>query len=759
MESKRKNRREDALRYHSQGRPGKIEVVPTKPYSSQDDLSLAYSPGVAEPCLEIEKDPHDAYKYTAKGNLVAVISNGTAVLGLGDIGALAGKPVMEGKGLLFKVFADIDVFDIEVDTHDTEQFIQTVKNISPTFGGINLEDIKAPECFEIEERLKSELDIPVMHDDQHGTAIISAAAMLNALELAGKRAEDIKVVVSGAGAAAVSCSKLYMMLGVRRENLVMCDSKGVISTARTDLNASKKAFATERKLTTLEEAIKDSDLFLGLSVADTLTGAMVRTMAKDPIVFALANPNPEISYEEAMASREDIIFATGRSDYPNQVNNVLGFPYIFRGALDVRATSINEEMKMAAARALAALAKENVPENVKAAYNDPMLSFGRTYLIPKPLDQRLISRISMAVARAAMESGVARAPIADWDAYAFELERRMGRADKLLSALRTRVLNSPRRRIVLSEGTNLRWIQAAAHLRDDKLADPVLVGGKKRIQTLAAENHIDLTGIEIIDFRCADQIERRDRYSRLIYSRLSRKGLSITESRKYMMQRNWFCPTMVAAGDADVLLLGYSRRYTKDLQPVREIFEPASRQILASMVIVTTKKGPMFFADMAINTSPTSEELVEITRLAASTVRRLGKEPVVAMLSHSNFGTDTEPSAVKVARAVQTLHDQYPDILVDGEMKADIAMDAAFRAEHYPFTKLGSREVNTFIFPNLSAANISYKMIERLGGTEITGPILMGLQQGVHLVAETTSVRALVNLALVALANQTDATM
>ncbi len=749
-----KNRREAALKYHAEGRPGKIEVVPTKPYSSQDDLALAYSPGVAEPCLEIEKNPEDAYKYTAKGNLVAVISNGTAVLGLGDIGAMAGKPVMEGKGLLFKTFADIDVFDIEVDAKNVDAFVATVKNIAPTFGGINLEDIKAPECFEIEERLKHELQIPVMHDDQHGTAIISAAAMLNALEITGKQIDRIRVVVSGAGAAAISCSKLYQRLGVRRENMVMCDSKGVISIHRSDLNASKREFATERNITTLAEAVTGADLFLGLSVADTLSQEMVRSMAADPIVFALANPNPEISYDEAMASRPDIIFATGRSDYPNQVNNVLGFPYIVRGALDVRASAINEEMKMAAACALAALAKEPVPDIVKAAYNGEKITFGRQYLIPKPLDPRLISTISVAVARAAIDSGVARRTIEDWDAYRFELEKRMGRGDKLLRAIRTKVVNSPRRRIVLSEGSNARWVQAAALLRDQQLAYPIIVGNRQRIEAIASENSIDLTGIEIADFRSDDMAPKREQYARALYNRLSRKGISLNEARKYMTQRNWFVPMMIAEGDADTSLLGYSRRYTQDLGPVRQIFAPGGGT-LASMAIVSTKRGPMFFADIAVNTSPSARELADITLMAAQTVRCFGKEPVIAMLSNSNFGTDTEPEATKVAAAVEILHAEHPALLVDGEMKADQALDPVARAENYPFNKLGDRPANTFIFPNLASANISYKMVERLGGAEITGPILLGLPANIHLLAETSSMRTIVNLATVALSNLT----
>ncbi len=754
MDQNTKNRRDEALLYHSEGRPGKIEVVPTKPYSTQHDLALAYSPGVAEPCLEIEKNPEDAYKYTAKGNLVAVISNGTAVLGLGNIGAMAGKPVMEGKGLLFKTFADIDVFDIEVDATDVDSFIETVKNISPTFGGINLEDIKAPECFEIEERLKNELSIPVMHDDQHGTAIISAAALLNALEITARKIEDIKVVVNGAGAAAISCSKLLIMLGVRPENLVMCDSKGVISVYRKDLNDTKKAFATSRNISTLEEAVVGADLFLGLSVADVMTKEMVRSMAADPMVFALANPNPEIGYDDAMASRPDIIFATGRSDYPNQVNNALGFPYIFRGALDVRATKINEQMKVAAAKALAALAKEPVPDIVAAAYNNHHIIFGREYLIPKPLDPRLISHISTAVAKAAIESGVARRCINDWDNYQFELENRMGRGDKLLRAIRTRVQTSSTKSVVFSNGDTHDSILAASQLTADRLANPILIGDRSRIEAVAQENHIDIESCRIVDFQSEAETERREKYATLLHSKLSRKGLSPSEAQKYMMHRDWFTLMMVVAGDADTSILSYSRRYTKALEPVREIFSSTTPQTLASMVIVATRKGPMFFADMAINTSPTADELVTITRLAASTIKKFGIEPVIAMLSHSNFGTDTESEATKVARAVEILHDNYPEIIVDGEMKADIALDRATRSEHYPFNKLADKEVNTFIFPNLSAANISYKLMEGLGNAEINGPILLGLPAGVHLIAETAGVRALTNLAMIAVANE-----
>ena len=753
MENNETNKREEALAYHADGRPGKIEVVPTKPYSTQKDLSLAYSPGVAEPCLEIDAHPEDAYKYTAKGNLVAVISNGTAVLGLGNIGAMAGKPVMEGKGLLFKTFADIDVFDIEVNTQDTEQFIETVKNISVTFGGINLEDIKAPECFIIEERLKEELSIPVMHDDQHGTAIISAAALLNALEIAGKDIHDIQVVVNGAGAAAVSCAKLYISLGVDPKHLVMCDSKGVINTKRKGLNATKAAFATDREIDTLAEAIVGADVFLGLSVADVLTQDMVRTMASDPIVFALANPNPEISYENAMASRPDIIFATGRSDYPNQVNNVLGFPYIFRGALDVRATKINEAMKIAAVHALAELTKEPVPDMVAAAYNDPDISFGREYLIPKALDPRLISRISVAVAKAAIESGVARHKITDWEAYSHQLEGRMGRDDKLMRSIRTMALTSTPRRIAFSEGDSLSSLKAALHLLTDNIATPILIGSAAKIDALLAEHHMAIDHRYIVDFRSDAEKERRARYAELLYSKMSRQGISHEEALKYMLKRDWFTLMMVASGDADTTLLGYDHNYTEALGPVRQLFATGQDDLLAAMRIVTTKHGPMFFADTAVNATPGAEELAQIALMAARTVRSFGIEPVIAMLSYSNFGTDKASMAKKVSRAVQILQTEYPDLLVEGEMKADVALDPQTRAKRFPFNKLGDREVNTFIFPNLAAANISYKLVEMLGGAEVNGPILMGLTKAnVHLVPENASSRTLINLSMIAIA-------
>ena len=753
MGNNAKSKKEEALLYHSEGRPGKIEVVPTKPYSTQKDLSLAYSPGVAEPCLAIKENPDDAYKYTAKGNLVAVISNGTAVLGLGDIGAMAGKPVMEGKGLLFKTFADIDVFDIEVNTKDTEQFIETVKNISVTFGGINLEDIKAPECFVIEDRLKEELSIPVMHDDQHGTAIISSAALLNALEIAGKKIDEVKVVVNGAGAAAVSCARLYMSLGVKPENVVMCDSKGVISVRRKDLNPIKSKFATTREVNTLAEALVGADVFLGLSVANVLSQEMVRSMADNPIVFALANPNPEISYTDAMAARKDIIFATGRSDYPNQVNNVLGFPYIFRGALDVRATTINEEMKIAAVKALAALTKEPVPDIVAAAYNDNNISFGRDYLIPKALDPRLISTISVAVAKAAIDSGVARKTITDWKAYAEELDGRMGRDDKLMRAIRSKVKTAEPRRIVFSEGDRLTTIKAAIHLINDNLAIPILVGDAKKIASILEENHLNLDMKYVVDFRSDAEEGRRRDYAMQLYNKVSRKGVRMNEAVEYMMHRDWFSLMMVAAGDADTSILGYAHHYIESLKPVRQIFTTNSNTTLAAMQIVTTKKGPMFFADMAVNPSPSVEDLVNIALMTARTVRSFGIEPVIGMLSHSNFGTSTESLATKVAKAVEILHFQYPELLVDGEMKADIALNKKARNEFYPFNKLGDRDINVLIFPNLSSANISYKMMEILGGAEINGPILMGLNHPyVHLIPEVASSRSIRNLSVIAAA-------
>jgi malate dehydrogenase (oxaloacetate-decarboxylating)(NADP+) len=751
-DNQRNNRRREALLYHSEGRPGKIEVVPTKPYSTQHDLSLAYSPGVAEPCKEIEKNPEDAYKYTAKGNLVAVISNGSAVLGLGNIGPLAGKPVMEGKGLLFKTFADIDVFDIEVDASDPDRFIETVKNIAPTFGGINLEDIKAPECFVIEDRLKAELDIPVMHDDQHGTAIISAAALLNALEITGKKIEEIRVVVNGAGAAAVSCARLYKTLGVRAENMIMVDSKGVIHDRRGDLNSAKREFVNPTPADTLTEAMVDADVFLGLSVADVLTAEMVRSMAADPIVFALANPDPEIAYDKAMASRPDIIFATGRSDYPNQVNNVLGFPYIFRGALDVRATKINEEMKIAATRALAELAREPVPDMVASAYGGEKISFGREYLIPKAIDPRLIVRISMAVAKAAVASGVAGCSIPDWDKYQIVLEKRMGRDNRLMRRIRTMVTNAPEKRIAFSNGDNVDVIKAAAALASDGLVKPILVGNTENIHAIAAEHQIDPSLLEIIDHTSPAQRERRERYGQALYERLQRKGMRLNEAIFRMGMRQWFTLMVVEAGDADGAIVDYSRRYTRALEPVRAIFD-AQNKTLGAMQILNTKRGPMFFADTTVNANPTAEELAEITLMASQAVRHFGYEPVIALLSISNFGTDTEPDSEKMAEAVAMLHASHPELLVDGEMKVDTAIDVNLRRKYYPFNKLGDREVNTFIFPNATSANMAYKMMDMLGDAEMTGPVLLGLWNNVHPQSENASQRQVQSLALIAASN------
>ncbi len=742
--------KEEALKYHSQGKPGKIEVVPTKPYSTQSDLSLAYSPGVAEPCLEIEKNADDAYKYTAKGNLVAVISNGTAVLGLGNIGAIAGKPVMEGKGLLFKIFADIDVFDIEVDTSDVDKFVETVKFIAPTFGGINLEDIKAPECFAIEERLKNELQIPVMHDDQHGTAIISSAALLNALEIAGKKIEEVKIVVNGAGASAVACTKLYLQLGVKRENVVMCDSKGVLHTSRTDLNAAKKEFATSLDVHTLEEALKGADVFLGLSAADVLTEDMIRTMPANPIVFALANPNPEIAYEKAITSRTDIIFATGRSDYPNQVNNVLGFPYIFRGALDVRATTINEAMKVAAVRALAALAKEPVPDTVTAAYNKQNIVFGREYLIPKPLDPRLVTAISIAVAKAAIESGVARHIISDWDTYAFQLEERMGQSSALIRSIRNQAKTSPRR-IVFADGTNPKVLQAAKALVHTGIANPILIGNSEKIARLMTENHIEKEGISIMDPWCEQERQRREQYANVFFEKRQRKGISMHDAIEKMKHREYFSLMMLETGDADGCILQYGNNYIDALRPALQIIGTNNEENhVAGMHILLTKRGPLFLSDVSVNPEPSADTLVQTARLTASAVCKLKIDPQIAMLSFSNFGNMSEGSPGKVARAVDILHRDYPELSVDGEMQADIALNRHQRFAKFPFNKLKNNRVNTFIFPCLSSGNILTKFMMELGEVESIGPVLLGLAKPVHIMSEDTSVRDLVNIAAIA---------
>ncbi len=676
--------KEEALRYHAEGKPGKIEVIPTKPHSTQTDLSLAYSPGVAEPCLEIEKNPLDAYEYTAKGNLVAVISNGTAVLGLGDIGPLAGKPVMEGKGLLFKIFAGIDVFDIEVNEKDPEKFIQTVKAISPTFGGINLEDIKAPECFEIETRLKNELDIPVMHDDQHGTAIISGAGLINALEIAGKKIEDVKIVVNGAGAASISCTKLYVMLGARKENIVMCDSKGVISTSRPDLNAAKREFATDRPIKTLQEAVVGADVFLGLSVANVLTKEMVRSMNADPIVFALANPNPEISYADAMASRDDIIFATGRSDYPNQINNVLGFPYIFRGALDTHAKAINEEMKRAAVYAIADLAKEPVPDVVNAAYKLKRTTFGRDYILPKALDPRLLTRVSCAVAKAAIDSGVSRKTITDWEGYANHLREMMGYDNKLLRSFTDMAKANPKR-VVFAEANHVNMLKAAAEAKAEGICFPILLGNEERLAKIAAEENISLDGIEIVNLRHDRETERRHRYARILSDKKAREGVTYSEACEKMVDRNAFGMMMVATGDADAFVTGVYSRYSEVTKMAEQIIgiRPSYKHF-GALNILTCKKGTFFMADTLINRHPSAEVLIDIARLTHDAVKFFAHEPVMAMLSYSNFGSDKQGSPLKVHEAIDFLHKTYPDMVVDGEMQVNFALDKKLRDDMYP---------------------------------------------------------------------------
>ncbi len=741
---------DDALAYHSQGRPGKIEVIPTKPHSSQRDLSLAYSPGVAEPCLEIEKDPQTAYDYTSKGNLVAVISNGTAVLGLGDIGAMAGKPVMEGKGLLFKIFAGIDVFDIEVNEKDPEKFIQVVKAISPTFGGINLEDIKAPECFGIEERLKKELDIPIMHDDQHGTAIISACGLLNALELNGKKIEDIRIVVNGAGAAANSCTQLYIALGAKLKNIVMLDSKGVINTSRTDLNDRKKPFATTRNISTLEEAIKDADMFLGLSVADVLTPEMLRSMNSDPIVFALANPNPEISYELAMTSRDDIIFATGRSDYPNQINNVLGFPYIFRGALDVQATCINEEMKVATVYALAELTKKAVPDVVNAAYSIKKLSFGRDYIIPKPLDPRLLTTVAPAVAKAAMASGVARKPITDWEEYDHKLRDLMGLDNKMIRRLFEMARQNPKR-VVFSETNHLNMLKAAETAYAEGICRPVLLGNEEKIANVAKENQINLEGIEIVNLRHDREEERRLRYAEILAKKRKRQGMTFDEASEKMFQRNYFGMMMVETGDADAMISGVFSKYADTISIAKEVIGIRDGlNHIGAMHIVNTKKGVLFLADTLFNRHPDTEALIDIARLANATVKFFAHDPVIAMISYSNFGADSMGSPASVHKVVETLHERYPELVVDGEMQVNYALNRQLRDKKYPFSRLHDKDVNTLVFPNLSSANSAYKLLRETGTKDIIGPIQMGLNKPVHILDVETSVRDIVNMVAVA---------
>ena len=745
--------KEMALHYHEQGKPGKIEVVPTKPHSTQTDLSLAYSPGVAEPCLEIEKNPQDAYRYTAKGNLVAVISNGTAVLGLGDIGALAGKPVMEGKGLLFKIYSGIDVFDIEVNEKDPEKFIQAVKAIAPTFGGINLEDIKAPECFEIERRLKEELDIPVMHDDQHGTAIISSAGLLNALEVAGKKIEDVRIVVNGAGASAVSCTKLYVSLGARLENIVMLDSKGVISKDRTDLNEQKRYFATSRTdIHTLEEAIKGADVFLGLSRGNVLSKDMVRSMAPSPIVFALANPVPEISYEDAMDSRPDVLMATGRSDYPNQINNVIGFPYIFRGALDTGATAINEEMKLAAVRAIAGIAKQPVPDVVNEAYHVNNLTFGPSYFIPKPVDPRLITEVSMAVAKAAMESGVARKPIENWDAYALHLKELMGYESKLTRQLRDTAHRNPQR-VVFAEGIHPNMLKAAVEAKAEGICHPILLGNDERIEKLAKELDLSLEGIEIVNLRHDREAERRERYAKILAEKKAREGYTFEEANDKMFERNYFGMMMVETGEADAFITGVYTKYSNTIKVAKEVIgiQPEYNHF-GTMHIMNSKKGTYFLADTLINRHPDTETMIDIARLSEKTVRFFNHEPVIAMLSYSNFGTDTCGSPASIHKAVEYMQENYPNLPIDGEMQVNFAMNNELRDRKYPFTRLQGKEVNTLVFPNLSSANAGYQLLQALNGDEIEmiGPIQMGLNKPIHFTDFESSVRDIVNITAVA---------
>ncbi|WP_055435925.1 NADP-dependent malic enzyme [Lacinutrix algicola] len=745
----KQSKRREALVYHAKPTPGKIKVVPTKKYASQRDLALAYSPGVAEPCLEIAKDVNNVYKYTAKGNLVAVISNGTAVLGLGNIGPEASKPVMEGKGLLFKIFADIDVFDIEVGTEDIEEFIQTVKMIAPTFGGINLEDIKAPEAFEIERRLKEELDIPVMHDDQHGTAIISAAALLNALELSEKKIEDAKIVVSGAGAAAISCTRLYLAFGAKRENVVMLDSKGVIRDDRDNLTSQKAEFATHRKIDTLDEAMKDADVFVGLSTSDIVTPAMLLVMAKNPIVFAMANPDPEIQYQLAIDTRDDIIMATGRSDHPNQVNNVLGFPFIFRGALDVRATKINEAMKMAAVKALAKLAKEPVPEQVNIAYDETRLTFGKEYIIPKPFDPRLIAEVPPAVAKAAMESGVALEPIEDWEKYKDSLLERLGSDNKIVRLLLNRAKISPRR-VVYAEADHIDVLKAAQIVYDEGIAVPILLGRKDEIERLKEELEFD-ADLQIIDPKSDEQVEQKNKYATVYWKQRKRRGVTLLEAQKLMRERNYFAAMMVNEGDADALISGYSRSYPQVVKPMLELIglAPGSTRIATTNVMMT-ERGPMFLSDTSININPSAKDLIKIAQMTSGVVKMFGLKPVMAMTSYSNFGSSKDQTATKVREAVSYLHNRHPDLLVDGELQTDFALNSKMLQSIFPFSKLCGHKVNTLIFPNLESANITYKLLKELNKAESIGPIMMGLRKPVHILQLDASVDEIVNMTAIA---------
>jgi malate dehydrogenase (oxaloacetate-decarboxylating)(NADP+) len=743
-------RKEEALRYHSKGKPGKIEVVPTKEAKTQRDLSLAYSPGVAEPCKEIAANKEDVYKYTAKGNLVAVISNGTAVLGLGDIGPEASKPVMEGKGVLFKIFADIDVFDIEINEKDPEKFVQIVKALEPTFGGINLEDIKAPECFYIEKKLREQLTIPVMHDDQHGTAIISAAALLNALQIQKKKIDKVRFVVNGAGAAAMACIQLYVSLGAKPENFYVFDRKGVLHFGRTDLEEFKKKFANAKEELSLDKALKDADVFVGLSVGNVVNGDMIKAMAKNPIVFAMANPDPEISWEEATSARKDVIMATGRSDYPNQVNNVLGFPYIFRGALDVRATQINEAMKLAAVKALAEMAQSPVPDIVNLAYNEKTIMFGPEYIIPKPLDPRLLSVVAPAVAKAAMESGVASKPITDWEAYTNDLNRRLGLDNQVMRILGNKARRDPRR-IVFAEAENVKILKAAQIVIDEGIGYPILLGDENKIRIIAQANGIDLEGLPIYDPRSDAMEEKRNKYAELFFQKRQRKGFNYYESKKIMKDRNYFGCMMVETGDADAMISGLSKNYPDTIRPAIQCIgiEEGTKRI-AGMYLMLTKRGPLFLGDTTVNFNPTAEELAEITLLVAREMRHFNIIPRIAMLSYSNFGSSNSPEAHLVAKARALVKQQMPNLIVDGEMQASVAFNNNLLKENYPFSELVDKDVNTLIFPNLASGNIAYNLLKEVGAADAIGPILLGLKKPVHILQLGSSVRNIVNMAMIA---------
>ena len=744
--------KEAALSYHEAGRPGKIEVKPTKAYRTQTDLSLAYSPGVAYPCLEIQQDPEAAYRYTDKGNLVAVISNGTAVLGLGDIGAMSGKPVMEGKGLLFKIYGGIDVFDIEVAEKDPEKFCEAVEKIAPTFGGINLEDIKAPECFYIEERLKRTLDIPVMHDDQHGTAIISAAGLKNALEVIGKDIKKVKIVVNGAGAAAISCTKLYMAIGAQKENILMLDSKGVITSDRENLNEQKKFFATDRRdVHTLEEAVNGADVFVGLSKGNVLSQDMVKSMAKDPIIFALANPVPEISYEDAMEARPDTLMSTGRTDYPNQINYVIGFPYIFRGALDVHATAINEEMKLAAVHAIADLAKQPVPDVVNDVYKVNNLTFGREYFIPKPVDPRLITEVSAAVAKAAIESGVARKTIENWDEYKRSLSVLLGQETKLTQKLYATASAHPQR-VVFAEAVHPTMLKAAVQAKAEGICHPILLGNDEVIAKLAKQLDLNLDGIEIINLRHPDEQERRERYARILTEKRQRDGYTFQEANDKMFERNYFGMMMVETGEADAFLTGLYTKYSNTIKVAKEVIgiRPEYKHF-GSMHIINSQKGTLYIADTMVNENPDTDALVDIARLAATSVRFFNEKPVISMISHSNFGSSTSDGAQKVRKATEIMQQQCPELAIDGEMQLGFALDRELRDEQYPFSRLNGKDVNTLVFPNLSSARSSYKMLQMLDAdVEIIGPIQMGLNKPIHFIDFGASVRDVVNIVAVA---------